>query len=90
VDAPGIKFYITNRERFRPELRAGDVAIFTGEIEHGTNVPVHAKHWRVGCDIRVFPWTIKNPLPEDANRHRLRTATAPLALAWKCGSAFSE
>lgn len=78
VDAPGIEFRTADGGFSRPTLRAGDVAIFTGEIDHGTHIPETAAHWRVGCDIRAFPWTAENLLPDPV----IAMGDGPRRLVW--------
>jgi hypothetical protein len=51
---------------YRPRLKAGDVAIFSGSVPHASFMPNQAQTRRVGCDIRVFPWTEDNHLPVEA------------------------
>jgi len=76
-DAPGLRFRIGS-EFFIPKMRTGDLAIFNGSIEHGTFVPDAARHWRVGCDIRIFPWTETNHLPPEA----IAMGQRPERLVW--------
>jgi hypothetical protein len=40
---------------FRPRMRTGDVAIFSGAIPHTAYVPPTAKSARVSFDVRLFP-----------------------------------
>jgi hypothetical protein len=40
---------------YRPKMRIGDVAIFSGSLPHGTFVPDAATATRVGADLRVCP-----------------------------------
>ena len=40
---------------YRPRMRLGDIAIFTGCLPHGTFVPDTATAMRVGADLRVCP-----------------------------------
>lgn len=78
-DAPGIQFRTAAGEAFYPRLAAGDVVIFNGEIEHGSHIPETAIHWRVGCDIRLFPWTESNPIPAGT----IALGYGPRRLKWR-------
>jgi hypothetical protein len=78
-DAPGIQFRTAAGETFCPRLAAGDVAIFNGEIEHGSHIPETATHWRVGCDIRLFPWSESNPIPPET----IALGYGPRRLKWR-------
>jgi hypothetical protein len=78
-DAPGIQFRDQTGDIFCPLLRAGDLAIFNGEIEHGSHIPTTATHWRVGCDIRLFPWTEANPIPPET----IALGYGPRRLRWR-------
>ncbi|MBM3542888.1 MAG: hypothetical protein FJX44_00040 [Alphaproteobacteria bacterium] len=40
---------------FRPKLKAGDVALFTGFAPHTGYIPENARLTRVAFDIRIFP-----------------------------------
>lgn len=79
VDAPGIEFRCRDGSMYRPELTVGDIAIFTGEVEHGTYIPPDATHWRAGCDIRLFPWSEENLLPPES----IAMGQRPHPLRWQ-------
>jgi hypothetical protein len=40
---------------YRPMLKAGDLALFSGFIPHAGCLPKGATHTRVGFDVRMFP-----------------------------------
>jgi hypothetical protein len=63
---------------YRPRLRAGDVAIFSGAVPHGSFIPTAAVRMRVGFDVRVFPWTSENLLPEGS----IQMGQRPRPLIW--------
>ena len=59
---------------FRPKLTTGDLVIFSGSVPHASYIPPAATRSRVGCDVRLFPWTQDDHLPnvdERAAPHRL-------------------
>lgn len=63
-DAPGLRLKLSGGETIRPEMEAGDLILFNGDVPHATFIPeTGGNRWRVGCDIRIFPWTDENHLP---------------------------
>jgi hypothetical protein len=66
VHCAGLELHCNDGQQIYPTLQAGDAVIFTGEVPHRTHIPETADHWRIGCDIRVFPYTEENLLPKEA------------------------
>jgi hypothetical protein len=41
----------------RPQMRTGDLVIFSGHVPHGGHIPSRATSSKIACDFRIFPWT---------------------------------